>query len=372
MSLPVISATTFTGQNITSLLEVKSYTTTAAGWYQVQFFLSSLNGAAANFDVFLRRYATGGSTLLGEYGQATIAKQTAANTTWGSGFAPVFCNSGDILTLALKSSNASDTSVAGTLEVWDASDANVRQWAGVVPLALSSQQVQAVVPDSQKVDVNTIKTKAVTVDSGGTTFPASVGTSTYAGADTAGTSTLLSAIVAATATVNDTGATTTVFGTTLASSVNDFYKGQAVVFTSGALAGQLGQIKSYAGNTKTVTLQSALTSAPANGSPFAVVNVAASRKFADLLASGMGSDNKMLISADAQDAFADAILDRANGVETGKTLRQAVRIIAAVLAGKVSGAGTGVERFAGIDGSTERVEVAADSAGNRTAVTYDP
>jgi hypothetical protein len=37
------------------------------------------------------------------------------------------------------------------------------------------------VPDTQKVDVNTIKTKGVTVDAGGTTFPAVVGTSTYAG-----------------------------------------------------------------------------------------------------------------------------------------------------------------------------------------------
>ena len=69
---------------------------------------------------------------------------------------------------------------------------------------------------------------------------------------------------------------------------------------------------------------------------------------------------------------ADALLDRADGVETGKTLRQAVQIVAAVLAGKVSGAGSGVERFTGIDGSSPRVEVAADAAGNRTAVTYDP
>ncbi len=43
-------------------------------------------------------------------------------------------------------------------------------WLGTAPLTLSSQQVQAIVPDGQKVDVNTIKTGAV-VNSGTVTFP---------------------------------------------------------------------------------------------------------------------------------------------------------------------------------------------------------
>lgn len=57
---------------------------------------------------------------------------------------------------------------------------NLAQWLGTAPLALSGQQVQAVVPATQKVDVETIKTRAVTCASG-VTFPASIGTSTYAG-----------------------------------------------------------------------------------------------------------------------------------------------------------------------------------------------
>jgi hypothetical protein len=39
---------------------------------------------------------------------------------------------------------------------------DVGRWLGVVPLALSSQRMQAVVPDTQKVDVETIKTRALT------------------------------------------------------------------------------------------------------------------------------------------------------------------------------------------------------------------
>jgi hypothetical protein len=71
-----------------------------------------------------------------------------------------------------------------------------------------------------------------------------------------------------------------------------------------------------------------------------------------------------------RNAVADALLDRADAVETGKTLRQAMRIVAAVLAGRVSGAGTGTESFKGLDGSTSRVQVTTDPAGNRTNVNY--
>ena len=65
-----------------------------------------------------------------------------------------------------------------------------------------------------------------------------------------------------------------------------------------------------------------------------------------------------------------ATLDLSDGVEIGKTVRQTLRIMAAVLAGKTSGAGSGVEEFTGIDGVTQRVEVDVDGQGNRTDVTY--
>lgn len=47
---------------------------------------------------------------------------------------------------------------------------DVIDWLGTAPLALSSQQVQAVVPTTQKVDVETIKTNPV-VNAGTVTFP---------------------------------------------------------------------------------------------------------------------------------------------------------------------------------------------------------
>lgn len=68
---------------------------------------------------------------------------------------------------------------------------------------------------------------------------------------------------------------------------------------------------------------------------------------------------------------ADALLDRASAID-GKTLRQAIQYLAAVLSGKVSGAGTGTESFVGLDGTTTRVVSTVDEDGNRSAVEYDP
>lgn len=69
---------------------------------------------------------------------------------------------------------------------------------------------------------------------------------------------------------------------------------------------------------------------------------------------------------------ADALLDRADAIETGITPREAIRAIAAITVGEVSGAGSGTETFKGIDSATDRVEVTVDNDGNRTAVTLDP
>lgn len=54
----------------------------------------------------------------------------------------------------------------------------------------------------------------------------------------------------------------------------------------------------------------------------------------------------------------------------GKTLEQALIIIAAKLAGKVSDARTGTEKYYGLDGSTLRITETNDASGNRTATTY--
>jgi hypothetical protein len=60
------------------------------------------------------------------------------------------------------------------------------------------------------------------------------------------------------------------------------------------------------------------------------------------------------------------LLDAENGIETGMTLRQAMRLMAAILGGRVSGAQTGVEVFRNaVADSKNRVTATLDSSGNR-------
>jgi hypothetical protein len=69
---------------------------------------------------------------------------------------------------------------------------------------------------------------------------------------------------------------------------------------------------------------------------------------------------------------ADALLDRAAGVETNRTLRQALRLMLAALAGKASGLDTLTARFRDTNDSVDRIVATVDVNGNRTAVTLDP
>lgn len=71
-------------------------------------------------------------------------------------------------------------------------------------------------------------------------------------------------------------------------------------------------------------------------------------------------------------AAADALLDRADAIETGMTLRQAHRLATALLGGEVSGARTGTEVFRNAVADTKtRATVTVDSSGNRSAVSTD-
>jgi hypothetical protein len=72
--------------------------------------------------------------------------------------------------------------------------------------------------------------------------------------------------------VADAGNTATTFVTDLAGSSNDFYAFQGVRFTTGALAGQTREIESYNGTTKAITLVDPLTSIPAAGSLFELID----------------------------------------------------------------------------------------------------
>ncbi len=82
---------------------------------------------------------------------------------------------------------------------------------------------------------------------------------------------LIGAMIVTQSTVNDTSASPTSFITALTNSTDDFYKNAVLTFTSGSLNGQSRRISAYNSTTKTITLDPALTSAPANGDGFTIV-----------------------------------------------------------------------------------------------------
>jgi hypothetical protein len=69
--------------------------------------------------------------------------------------------------------------------------------------------------------------------------------------------------------------------------------------------------------------------------------------------------------------FSTYLLDEED-IETGLTLRQALRLIAAATGGKVSGGGTTTITFASaVADDVSRITATVDNDGNRTAISYD-
>jgi len=95
---------------------------------------------------------------------------------------------------------------------------------------------------------------------------------------------LIGAFIVTQSAVNDESASTTSFDTDLVNSTNDFYKNSVLTFTSGTLNGQSRRISAYNGSTNIITLDPALTSAPANNDTFTIVkqNVRVEEQAADI------------------------------------------------------------------------------------------
>lgn len=83
------------------------------------------------------------------------------------------------------------------------------------------------------------------------------------------------------------------------------------------------------------------------------------------------ADDAVLAAIPSANANADALLDRAAGVETGYTPRQALRLILSALAGKLSGAATATVSIRDVGDTKDRITATVDADGNRSAVTLD-
>ena len=88
----------------------------------------------------------------------------------------------------------------------------------------------------------------------------------------------------------------------------------------------------------------------------------------NLPASPAATGGAMTLTAGERNSIAAALLDLANGVETGYTLRQSTRLMLAALAGKLSGADGTTVTIRDVNDTADRIVATVDSNGNRTAV----
>lgn len=77
------------------------------------------------------------------------------------------------------------------------------------------------------------------------------------------------------------------------------------------------------------------------------------------------------VAAGAAQEIADALLDRADAIETGWTVRKILRVMSAALAGKLSGAATTTNTIRDVTDAKARITATVDADGNRTAITLD-
>jgi len=89
------------------------------------------------------------------------------------------------------------------------------------------------------------------------------------------------------------------------------------------------------------------------------------------VSSRAATGDAMTLTTGERDAVAAALLDLANGVETGITTRQALRATLAALAGKVTGMDTNAPVFRAGDDSKDRITATTDANGNRSAVSLN-
>lgn len=82
---------------------------------------------------------------------------------------------------------------------------------------------------------------------------------------------------------------------------------------------------------------------------------------------GAASIDSASLASSGKNAIADGILDRADGVETGLTLRQWLRLGATALFSKWSGLGTGNPIGRDYGDTKNRIDVNTDANGNRTS-----
>lgn len=122
-------------------------------------------------------------------------------------------------------------------------------------------------------------------------------------------------------------------------------------------------------NTDIIAIKAKTDNLPA--SPAAVGSAMTLSAAYDAAKTSAQAGDPMTLTGGERDSIANTLLDIANGVETGYTLRDTQRLQLAALAGKLHGALTTTVVLRDVNDTKDRVIATVDTNGNRTAVTLD-
>lgn len=293
--------------------------------------------------------------------------------------------------------NLTNTTVNASATVSGTVPANLVQIQG---LSLPSSGASVPVDWSQIVNptatVNLTNTTISSVSSG----IQSANVVQWAGAGTAGSN--LAVVNRAQAGSNMSGSSATTAILSGASASDGVYVGSTIYLTGGGGAGQSQTVLSYTGATRTavvngwgsvptntttwtilpggITFNPATTSVTVSGSVTVGTNNDKTGYTVSQIVSGaitttvfaVGAITAAVTDTTFDNAIADALLDRINGIETSMTPRQALRIIGASAAGVLSGATTATININGMGVGTQRISASVDQSGNRTAISLTP
>lgn len=275
----------------------------------------------------------------------TLATLAAANSAWSSG--------------GFKEVDATNMPGVYRLDVPDAAvaagagDDVTFTLKGATGMAQVSIGVQFIVFDlqtaTQKVDLDTIKTQAVTC-AAGVTVLASVGTAATSTAQTGDNFARLGAPVGASvsADVAAINAKTTNLPAAPASTTN---------ITAGTITTATNLTNAPTAGDLTATMKTSVTTAATAATPIAASVTGAVGSVIGLTASDVGAIKLKT--------------DLIPGTQDGKTFAQTLLLMAVTLLGKASGLGTATAVFRALDDSKDRVTTTVDASGNRTATTLD-
>ena len=181
--------------------------------------------------------------------------------------------------------------------------------------------------------------------------------------------------------VNDSSATTTTFVSNLTETTDGFYHDKVIVFISGDLAGQARHIETYTGSTKSITVSTAFTSAPADADEFLIL--ATHEHSISEIQAGLATSASIAALNDLSSADVTAAVPTAAQIRTeidGNSTQLALLVDGqgyqlTILAGAISNAGTATEAFTFTYNSTDYAATYAglDTSGNRgTTVLSKP